>query len=214
MAAFDLEEQEQLSQLKAWWEEYGKKLVALGALVLLAVIGRSVWHNHRDGQASEASALYASVLTAEGNPQQAREAAGRILQNYDSTAYAYLGALAAGKIQARADDFQNAASQLSWVVANAPDASVRDIARLRLAALQFDQGDADAALSTLSGTPVAELASGFADLRGDVLAAAGKLDEARDAYRKALEEIAGGSGAAPRMREIIQVKLDALGGSQ
>ena len=214
MAAFDLEEQEQLSQLKAWWEEYGKKLVALGVLVLLAVIGRSVWQNHRDGQASEASALYASVLTAEGSPQQAREAAGRILQNYDSTAYAYLGALAAGKIQARADELQNAASQLSWVVSNAPEASVRDIARLRLAALQFDQGESDAALTTLSATPVAELASGFADLRGDVLAATGKLDEARDAYRKALDAIAGGSGATPRMREIIQVKLDALGGTQ
>ncbi|MCB1917486.1 MAG: tetratricopeptide repeat protein [Rhodocyclaceae bacterium] len=210
MAAFDLEEQEQLSQLKAWWEEYGKKLVALGFLVLLAVIGRSVWQNHRDGQASEASALYASVLTAEGNPQQAREAAGRILQNYDATAYAYLGALAAGKIQAKADDLQNAASQLSWVVSRAPEASVRDIARLRLAALQFDQADHAAALATLAATPVEELAAGFADLRGDILAADGKLDEARTAYRAALESVASGGGAA-RMREIVQVKLDALG---
>ena len=212
MAAFDLEEQEQISQLKAWWDEYGKKLVALGVIVLMAVVGRSVWQHHRDGQASEASALYASVLTAEGNPQQAREAAGRILQNYDSTAYAYLGALASGKIQAQANDLQNAASQLSWVVTNAPEASVRDIARLRLAALQFDQGDHAAALSTLAAAPVDELAAGFADLRGDILAADGNLDEAREAYRKALDTATGGSAA--RVREIVQVKLDALGGAR
>ncbi len=215
MAAFDLEEQEQLSQLKAWWEEYGKKLVALAVLALLGVLGRAGWQNYQAGQAGEASMLYGSVLKASsgGNAQQAREAAGRILQSYDSTAYAYLGALASGKAQAQADDLLNAATQLSWVVDNAPDAAVRDIARLRLAALQFDQGDNAKALATLSVEPVAELANGFADLRGDVLLADGKQDEARTAYQKALATIAAGTAGA-QMREIIQVKLDALGGAR
>lgn len=215
MAAYDLEEQEQISQLKAWWEEYGKKALALAVAVLAGVIGWSGLQRYQYSQASEASALYGTVLKAagSGDAQQAREAAGRILQGYDGTAYAFLGALTSGKVQAQSADLQNAATQLKWVIDHAPEASVRDIARLRLAAVQFDQGDKAAALATLAAEPVAELAPGFADLKGDILLADGKTGEARAAYQKALDGL-GTAGAGGQMKEIVRVKLEALGGAR
>ena len=99
MAAYDLEEQEQISELKAWWEENGTKTIALVVIVLGSVFGWNGWKSYQYNQAGEASALYGVVMKAggEGNAQQAREAAGRILQGYDGTAYAYLGALAASR---------------------------------------------------------------------------------------------------------------------
>ena len=108
-----------------------------------------------------------------GDTQKVRESAGQILEQYGSTTYATLGALASGKVQAQAGELKNARSQLAWVVANAPEAAVRDIARLRLAAVQFDEGSHADALATLAAAPVAELAAGFADLRGDIHAADG-----------------------------------------
>ncbi len=215
MAAYDLEEQEQISELKAWWEENGTKTIALVVIVLGSVIGWNGWQRYQYNQASEASSLYGVVMKAggEGNAQQAREAAGRILQGYDGTAYAYLGALASSKVQARADEPKNAETQLRWVIDNAKEASVRDIARLRLAAVQLDAKDTAGALQTLSAQPVAELAAGFADLRGDALLADGKPAEARQAYDQALNALTAGGGSNP-YREIIQVKLESLGGAK
>ncbi|MCB1956518.1 MAG: tetratricopeptide repeat protein [Rhodocyclaceae bacterium] len=215
MAAYDLEEQEQISQLKAWWEENGKKTVALVVIVLGGVIGWSGWKNYQYKQASEASALYGAVMKAggSGDAQQAREAAGRILQGYDGTAYAYLGALVSSKVQAESTEPKNAETQLQWVIAHAPEASVRDIARLRLAAVQLDQGDKAAALATLSSEPVAELAAGFADLRGDILVADGKIDEGREAYQKAIDALAV-NPSSNQLREIIRVKLESIGGGK
>lgn len=215
MAVYDLEEQEQISEIKAWWEKNGGFITVIATAALVSVSGWQGWHWYQNKNANEASALYSAVLKAgsEGDAQKTREAAGRILQQYDSTAYAYLGALTSGKIQARAGDLQNARSQLAWVVANAPEASVRDIARLRLAAVQLDEGKPADALATLAVEPVAELKAGFADLRGDVLASEGKTDEARAAYQAALDALKAGAGE-PRMSEILSAKIDALGGGK
>lgn len=215
MAAFDLEEQEQISQIKGWWDDNGRQLIALVAAVLLGVAGWQGWHWYTAKTATEASMLYSAVLKAggDGDAQKAREAAGLILQQYDATSYAFLAALTSGKVQVEAKDLKTAALQLAWVVEHAPDAAVRDIARLRLAAVQFDQGDNGAALATLAAEPVSELAGGFADLRGDILAADGKREEAREAYRKALDALRAGGGR-PALADLVEVKLDALGGAQ
>lgn len=91
---------------------------------------------------------------------------------------------------------------------------MRDLARLRLAAIQFDEGSNADALGTLAIDPVAELLGAFADLRGDVLVADGKLDEARAAYRKALEAMKSDPALAATMTDVVQTKLEALGGGQ
>lgn len=215
MAVYDLEEQEQISEIKAWWEKNGGRITAIATLALVSVAGWQGWQWYHNKNANEASALYATVLKAgaEGDAQKIRDAAGQILQQYGSTSYAYLGALTSGKVQAHAGELKNARSQLAWVVANAPDAAVRDIARLRLAAVQLDEENYADALASLSVTPVPELAAGFADLRGDILAAQGKAQEAVAAYRLALDALKTG-GAESQLSELIAAKLESLGGQR
>ena len=210
--AYDLEEQEQISEIKAWWEQYGGTITTVVTVALLSVTGWQGWQWYQTKTGNEASALYGQVLQAggQGDAQKVREVAGQILQQYDSSAYAYLGALTSGKVQAHAGELKNARSQLAWVVANAPQASVRDIARLRLAAVQLDEGKHADAMATLSSEPVPELKAGFEELRADVLAAEGKAGEAAVAYRAALELLKTGNVEA-QMSEIVEAKLESLG---
>jgi len=98
-------------------------------------------------------------------------------------------------------------------VDNGDDAALRDIARLRLAAVLLDEGKHADALARLNAAPVASLKARFEDLRGDVLAASGKPAEARAAYQAALDAIAqGGSDGGQALREVVRVKSQALGG--
>src|SRR5713101_7983620 len=51
MAAYDLEEQEQLAELKAWWKEHGGTVI-LGATLALAAFGAWngwVWYQRSQG---------------------------------------------------------------------------------------------------------------------------------------------------------------------
>src|SRR5574343_78584 len=90
MAAFDLEEQEQISQIKGWWEQYGKLVTTLAVAAALASVGWQGWNWHKGKQAAEASALYdqLQVAAAERNATKVRELAGSLLEKFSGTAYA------------------------------------------------------------------------------------------------------------------------------
>ena len=196
MAAYDLEEQEQISQIKAWWEQYGKYVTALIVGAALLSVGWQGWKWYQGKQAAEASALYYAVqqAAADGDATKAREAAGQIIERYSGTAYAELGALLSASVQAQAGERRNARAQLDWLVANADDVVMRDIARLRIAVILFDDGELDAALAQLEAAPHSSLAARYGDVRGDVLAAAGRVEEARAAYDAALSALSTARG--------------------
>ncbi len=215
MAVYDLEEQEQISELKAWWEQYGKLVTAIALAAALASVGWQGMKWYQNRQASEASALYATVQEAaeRGEAQKAREAAGRIIENYSGTAYAEMAALVSSDVQFSAGEAQNARAQLEWLATEGSDPLLRDLARLRLATVLFDAGDHAAALAQLGPEPVASLKARFEDLRGDLQAAAGQPQAARAAYQAALDALAGGDGqGADSLREVVRVKMQALEG--
>ena len=108
-----------------------------------------------------------------------------------------------------AGDLKTAKAQLSWVVAEGKH-EVADIARLRLAAVLFDEKAFDEALKVLEASHAPAFASRFLDLKGDVLAAKGKGKQARQAYLAAKEKL---SGKAAVSAELLQQKIDALGES-
>lgn len=217
MAAFDLEEQEQISQIKGWWEEYGKVVTGAVLVAALASVGWQGWNWYTRQQSAEASALYTALQRAgaERNAQKTREVAGMLIDKYASTAYADLAALLSAKIQVDAGDLKNARTQLAWLVEKGNDPTLRDLARLRLAAILVDEKSYDEALAQLQGTPGEGLAARFAELKGDILASQGKLPEARAAYKAAVD--APADAAKPEsqaLREIAQAKLDSLGAAQ
>ena len=215
MAHYDLEEQEQLSQIKAWWEQYGKYVTALIVSAAVASVGWQGWQWYQDKQASEAAALYYAVQQAAGAGEtaRARDAAGQLVERHAGSPYAAMAALLSAAAQVEGGDARNARAQLEWVMGNAGDAVLRDLARLRLATLSFDEGSYDEALSRLSSAPHPALAARYADLRGDVLRAAGRRDDARKAYNEALSALAAEAGQAGEMaRSITRIKLESVEG--
>ena len=217
MAAFDLEEQEQISQIKGWWEQYGTLVTGLAVAVALASVGWQGWQWYQGKQSAEASALYGVLQKAasEKNAQKAREAAGTLLEKYNGTAYADMAALLSAKVQADAGDLKNARVPLAWAATKANDPALRELARLRLATVLFDDKAYDEALAQLQAPTDESLVARFADLKGDILLAQGKREEAKAAYNAVvadLEKATKGESAA--LREIAQAKLDAVGGAQ
>ncbi|MDR2000064.1 MAG: tetratricopeptide repeat protein [Zoogloeaceae bacterium] len=220
MATFDLEEQEQIAGLKTWWKMYGNLITTVIVAAAVATVGWNGWNWWQRNQAAKASMLFSGVQSglAQQDVKRARELAGELIDKYSGTAYAGLAALLSAKAQADGGDVKSAQAQLAWAADNAKDSGVRDLARLRLATLLLDDNSYDEALQRLAAEPAAAFWPRFNELRGDVLVAQGKREEARAAYQAALEKLKGllvdGSveaRARAGYQEILQAKLDVLG---
>lgn len=220
MATYDLEEQEQISELKTWWKMYGNLVTAILLAVSAGVVGWQGWNWYQRKQAAEASVIYAAVQKGamEADAKRARDAAGELTEKYPGTTYAAMAALTSARMQFDAGDLKTARAQLQWVAEKARDKDLRDLGRLRLAHVLFDDKAQDEALKLLADEPVPAFAARFAELKGDILAVQGKKAEARAAYQVALakqeavEKAAGSQvGRETQYRDLLQVKLDSLG---
>jgi predicted negative regulator of RcsB-dependent stress response len=207
--AYDHQEQEQLEELKAWWKENGK-LVMLAALgCALAVAAYQGWRHYRHTQGVAAATLYEQLDQAEraGDRNKVRDLATQIAGNYGATAYGVFAALSAARASFESGDLADARSRLTWVVENAREDAIRDVARLRLAGVLLDEKNYAEALKLMESRPAESMTGLYADLRGDILLAQGNRAEARNAYQLALDKSEGGSA----YRATIQLKLDSLG---
>jgi predicted negative regulator of RcsB-dependent stress response len=208
--AYDLEEQEQLASLKAWWDKYGNASTWALIAVLAAYSGWTYWKYHQRSQAAEASALYAelqSAVEAKDNAKVLR-AAGDMESKYGSTAYAPMAALVAARNAFDANDLKSAKAQLQWAAEHGSD-EFKAVAKVRLAGVLLDEKAYDEALKALAGDVPPAFAGAVADRKGDILAAQNKLAEARTAYQAALDA----TDKKNPGRQLIQLKLEALGGS-
>jgi len=209
--ALDLEEQEQVAELKAWWQQHGNLVVAAVVAASLTFAGWQAWRWYERSQASGAAVLYEGIARAAqaGDAKALRDAAGSLLEHYPRTAYASMGAMVAARFYFERGDLKAAKAQLQWVLEQSSSEDFRDIARLRLAAVQLDEKAYDAALQTLDGKHAAAYDAQYAAARGDVLLAKNERAQAKDAYRVALDK-AGPGGSA--FRDSVRMRLEALGG--
>lgn len=209
--ALDLEEQEQLSAIKSWWSQYGRLVIVTVTGSLLAIGGIRGWHYYQNSQSAAAVALFAQQQAAEraSDHKRVRDIASEITDRYGSTPYATLAALSAAKSDFDTGDLASAKTRLQWVIDKAKEEEARDVARLRLARILHDEKKVDEALKLLEAKHADSFAGLYADLKGDLLFTQGKREEARAAYQLALDR----SDAGSPMRQIIQLKLDAVGGA-
>jgi predicted negative regulator of RcsB-dependent stress response len=207
--AYDLEEQEQLATIKAWWAQYGKLVAVTAVAGVLIVGGIRGWHYYQSSQAAAAVVLFGQQQAAEraSDHKKVRAIATQIIDHYGSTPYAANAALSAAKSDFETGDLPAARARLQWVIDSAREEEARDIARLRLARVLVDEKKTDEALRLLEAKHGAAFDGLYADLKGDVLLAQGKRQEARAAYQLALDRSESGSP----LRQIIQLKLDATG---
>lgn len=210
MATYDLEEQEQLASLKAWWNENGGLVTTALSLVLVALAAWQGWNYYQRNQAAQASALYDIVQKAAraNDLKQVRESAGAVLEQFPRTTYAAMAALVSAKAHFQGGDLKTARAQLAWVSEHAKDEALQDIARLRLASVMLDEKDYDNALKTLDAKHGRAFDAQFLAAKGDVLVTQGKKDDARNTYKDALEK-ADVKDAG--LRASVQLRLDALG---
>jgi len=212
MATLDLQEQEQVEALKAWWKDNGKWLLLVLTLVLGVFAATKGWHTYKDRQASEAATLFAELnkQVSSKDAKRINDAAAAVIDKYGSSAYATRAALLAAQINIQAKDVAHARTQLQWVIDHAGEAALKDVARLKLASLLLDEKSYAEALALLEATHPDSFNGLYADLKGDVLNAQGKTEEARIAYQLAFEK----TDAKSPYHNLIQMKLDALGGAK
>jgi len=208
--ALDLEEQEQVAELKAWWKQHGRLVTAVIVAAALGFSGWQGWRIWQQNQAANAAGLYDALARAAeaGDAKAMRDAAGTLIESYPRTLYATMGALTTARFHFDRNDLKSAKVQLQWVLDNTPSEEMRDLARLRLAAVLLDEKAYDEALKLLNTAHAAPFEAQYAALRGDVLVAKNQLADARAAYKLALEKAGPQDGA---FRETVRMRLDALG---
>jgi len=210
--AYDLEEQEQIETLKSWWKQYGNLVTWLLIAALGAYAAWSGWNYYQRSQAAQAGQLYDEITRAVAAKDTARVLRGAtdMREKFSRTAYAEMAALTAAKAAFDANDLNGAKAQLQWVVDNGRDEEYRALARIRLAGVLLDEKAYDEGLKLLSADVPVAFAGALADRRGDLLMAQNKVAEARAAYQEALQK----SDAKSPGRQLIQLKLDAIGGAK
>jgi predicted negative regulator of RcsB-dependent stress response len=209
--ALDHEEQEQLAALKGWWQEHGNLVVTALVAVALASAGWRGWSWYQNKQSLEASTLYQMLTRAvqAGDAKTMRDASGALAEDYPRTLYASLGALVSARYYFDHRNLKDAKAQLQWVLERSRSDDLKDLARLRFAAVQLDEKAYDEALKTLDAEHGEAYAAQYAALRGDVLVAKRQAKEAKAAYQVALDKAGKDDNA---FRESVRMRLEALGG--
>lgn len=212
MAVLDLQEQEQVDAFKAWWKDNGKWLLIALAVAVSGFAAMQGWQFYKEKKMAEASTLYAELekqLTS-NDPKRINDAGQAVIDKFGSTAYAPRAALLAAQVNIQNKDIARAKTQLEWVIQHADETGLQNLARLKLASVLLDEKNYAEALKLLDAKHAESFMGLYADLKGDVLNAQGKADEARAAYQLALTK----TDAQSKYRILIQMKLDALGGAK
>ncbi len=208
MAAYDLDEQEKLGDLKAWWSRFGNYVTGAITVVALLIAANQGWKWYTGKQTTEAATLYFALSDAATKNETAKvkDAAAQLMEKFARTGYAPRGALLAAKSAFDAGDLATAKTQLEWVVANSKEEELKAIARLRLAAVLLDQKQYDGALAALDGKTSDAFAGLFLDMKGDIFNLQGKTTDAKTAYEAALPKL----DAKGSQKQYTQLKLDAI----
>lgn len=206
--ALDLEEQDQLDALKTWWKTNGNKVLIVVATVAAVIIGYQGWKQYQVQQSQAASEKF--MLLGDTSPtdvETIKSLSAEIMDKYPSTPYAARAALISAKTNYNAKDIDSAKLQSEWAYKNAKEDAVKSLAQLQLAGILFEQKDYDAALKLVNESHEASFDGLFNDLKGDILVAQGKPEEAKVAYQEAVKSFEFGS----RYARYTQHKLEALG---
>jgi len=208
----DLEEQEQLDQLKHFWNQYGNLITGL----LIVVLGAfAAWNGYQYWQkrtAAQASVMYEEVdkVLRGGDLVLADRVFGDMKERFGSTVYAQQAGLSLAKLAYQGGKVDLAKATLIWVGASPADAAYAAIAKLRLVGIHIESKEFDLAAKLLGENYPASFAALVADKKGDLLMAQGKGTEAVAEYRKAW----AGLDARAEYRRLVSVKLGALGASE
>ncbi len=208
---FDLEEQEQLDQIKHFWNTWGTLISSVLIVVFGAIAAWNGYQYWQNRQASQAAALADAMDSAVASADTARieQVFADMKSRYGGTVQAGQAGLLSAKALLDAGKLDAAKAELTWLAQNASDDGYKALARLRLAGVLIDEKAYDEAMKQLSGSVPAGFDAAFADRKGDVLALQGKKSEAIAEYERAYKAFED----RVDYRRLVEVKLNALGAS-
>lgn len=204
------DEQESITRLKLWWVQWGSIVTWIALAMLIIAVAWNIWNFWQRREAKYAAVLYDQVQQAVhlGDKAMVNRIAVDMEKRYGGTAYAQLTALTAAKELYAVGDTIGAKMQLQWATKYAKNSEFRQLAKLRLASLLLDEQAYEQGLALLAEPESDQFIGIVADGRGDLLAATGKHEEARVAYKRALNLLPQNDIA---FRQLIEFKLDELG---
>jgi predicted negative regulator of RcsB-dependent stress response len=207
--AYDLEEQEQLDEFKAWWAKHGKMVTSVVLVAVLAYVGWQGYQIWIQNKSTEASNIYQTLVTTDASKLDViKTQANQLTTDYSVTPYAGRAAVFLAKTQYEAKDIEGAKQQLQWAIEHAKESSVQAIAGLQLAGIHYESKDYAGAKKVLSNIQDQGYTGLKDNLLGDILLAEGKTGEAKKAYTDALKNL----DMQGRLFQLTKQKLESLGG--
>ena len=205
----DLEEQEQLDQIKHFWKQYGNAITWLLIVVMGAFASWNFYNYWQRSQAQQAAALFDEVDRAVLASDAARmdRVFSDMKDKFGGTAYAQQAGLLVARQYITLEKPDAAKTALAWVAEQSTDAGYQALARLRLAAISMESNNFEEALKLLSLSYPASFEALVADRKGDVLVLQGDKAKAVTEYEKAYRLF----DARTEYRRLVEVKLNALG---
>jgi predicted negative regulator of RcsB-dependent stress response len=205
----DLEEQEQLDQLKHFWKQYGNAITWILIVVLAAFASWNFYQYWQRNQATQAAALFdevdRSVQTAD--PAKVERVFLEMKDRFGNTIYAQQSALLVAKHYVDSGKPDKAKVALTWVADQSSDKAFQALAKLRLAAILLNEKNYDAALALMNGDFPVSFDGLVADRKGDALVLKAERAKAIAEYEKAWRLL----DIRTEYRRLVEVKLNALG---
>lgn len=207
--AYDLEEQESIDQMKAWWDQWGTPITAAVCVCYLGFAGWNGWQWYQRNQAAQASGAYVQLQNAiyQNDAKNVKSIADGLIEDYGTTIYAPLGALASAAAEVQEGNLDLARDRLVWVIEKSGHPEYDTIARVRLAGVKLSAKKPEAALKALEpAKPVPDQTALVEDRLGDVYYAMNDFEKARAAWQKAVEA----AGEQSPIRGVLHYKLASL----
>ena len=203
--AYTIEEEQESSAIKAWWNENYKFIIVCFVIAFGGVFGWNYWQSHQIQKIHSASAEYEQVLfNYAKDPKAQVEQFSQFIKNHEKTSYAVLALLDKAKIAVENNDFTLAEDALKQAMAQSTDDILSSITALRLASVQFQLGQFDPALDSLKLVKEQAWSGAKNILAGDIQLAKGDKEAAKASYQQAQQH------ASPLEQQLIQVRLNNL----
>nr|WP_255606678.1 YfgM family protein [Pantoea sp. DY-5] len=182
------------------------KFLAVGVIIGIAALGGwRFWSSHQEGTDKAASAEYQQLTSAmQADKPDSLEAVATFASENNNT-YGALASLDVAKQYVETNQLDKAITLLQSGLKDTKDANLQAVINLRLARIQLQQSQADAALSTLNNVKGDGWTAIVADIRGEALLSKGDKQGARDAWSKGVE-----SQASPALKQMLQMKMNNL----
>jgi predicted negative regulator of RcsB-dependent stress response len=210
-----LTEEQQLAEIKQWFEKYGKIVLLVVSTITFSFFGYQGWQYYQKTTAQAAAAVYqemtvtiAAIEQDKSNQDKAEKLANRLKTEYKRTTYAQFAALFIAKFAVEQKKYDQAIEELQWVLDRHPAEPIKLTTQLRLARVWLAKEDAIKALSFIENVQAGAFTASYEELKGDVYIKLGKTNEARVAYQKAVD--AAKQADALEHRSILEMKLDDL----